>query len=99
MLWIRNVGVHYYNGDEAFALVEDLHIETCWNLTDPGVNEFSCLYVSSLESKSNIGYRLEMRKHIGNNIQLIDTLYDEAVLVGSPFLVCEVAVDWLVHIT
>lgn len=98
LLWDWNVVVNNDNRHKALALVEDLDLETGWDLGDAGVDDFSRLNVAAAEREANVGGWDEVWEDIGDDRKLVDTLLNEELLVLRPLLLGEVTVDWLGHV-
>lgn len=50
------------------------------------------------EVELHVGGGFELGKHVGDNVELGNALCDEAVVVGAPFLLSQVAVDRFAHV-
>ena len=98
LLWNWNIVVNNDDRNESLALVEDLDLETGWDLGDAGIDDFSWLDVAAAKSEANVGGWDEVWEDIRDDGELVDTLLNEELLVLGPLLLGEVAVDWLGHV-
>lgn len=98
LLSVGDIGIEDYDGDEALALVEDLDAEAGGFLADEAVDDLAGGDLELAEVELDVGGGLELGEHVGDDVELVDALGDEAVVVGAPFLLGIVAIDGLVHV-
>lgn len=96
---VRDVRVHNDDGDQALALVEDLNAQARRILADLAVDNVARGNLGLAKVKLHVGGWFQLGQNVGNNVELLDSLGDEAVIVRTPFLLGEGTVDRLVHIT
>ena len=95
---VRNVRVDHHHGQEALALVEDLHTQGGRDLGHARVEDGSRRDLVAPEGKLDVHGGLERGKKIRDNVELRDTLRDDLVVHGTPAALGEEAVNGLGHV-
>ena len=95
---VGDVSIDNDNGDEALALVEDLHAQARRELADEAVDEGADGDLDTAEEELDVGDGVEFGEEVGDDVELREALEDDFAVVGAPFLVGEVAVDGFVHV-
>lgn len=96
---VGDVRIHDDDGEESFALVEDLDPQAGWDLAHARVDEFPRLDVAPAEGEADFGNRVEEGENVRDDVHLGDALHDEETAVGAPFAVCVVSVYGAIHVT
>lgn len=99
LLRVGYVGVDDDDGDKALALVKDLDAQAGHVLADERVDDLARRDLELAEVELHVGGGLQLGEHIGDDVELLDTLVDEALVVGAPLPLGVVSIDGLVHVT
>lgn len=97
-LRVGNIRVNDDDGDQTLSLVKDLHAQPGGVLADEAVDDLARGDLELAEVELDVGGWLELGEDVGDDVELLDSLGDEAVVVGAPLLFGVVAVDGLVHV-
>ena len=98
VLLVRHVLVYDRDTDQAVPLVEGLYGQPRRYLADAGIDKLAGLDVAPAEAEGDLGGRVEVREHVGDDVHLDDALHEDFAFVLAPFSVGEVAVDGAVHV-
>ena len=75
-----------------------MHAQAGGVFADDGVDDLAGWDLHLAEVELHVGGGFELGQHVGDNVELGNALRDEAVVVGAPFLLGEMAVDGFVHV-
>jgi len=95
---LGHVGVDNDNGEEALALVEDLHAQGRRVLGHGAVEDGARLDLVAAELELDVHDGLKFWQQVRHNVELLDTLHNDLAVHGTPLAVSQVAVDGLVHV-
>lgn len=81
---VRDVGVDHSDRDEAFASVEDLHVQSTRRLTNSGVDEVARLDGAVAEGEPDVCGRFEVVDDVRSDFHLMEALHEDTTSVFSP---------------